>query len=134
MAFAPLLCACPLHCVSAGFNSCIVAAPKLHPTAVMSQLLPLLAPSASFVVYSPWVQPLAECLHHLQASRQAVLLQLQESWMRPYQVRACGCCVGVLKGEGSESWQVGEALLSSAPTHFTVATHRPLAFMMGAPQ
>ncbi len=73
----------------------------------MLQVLPLLAPSASFVVYCPCPQPLAECMHQLlvrysklctcshahdarlctaQVGQQAVMLQLQESWLRPYQV------------------------------------------------
>jgi hypothetical protein len=35
---------------------------------------------------SPWLQPLAEALQLLTSTRQAVLLQLQETWLRPYQV------------------------------------------------
>lgn len=69
-----------------GFTSCIIAAPKLSATSLLSQVLPLLAPSAALVVFSPWSQPLAECMHSLQESRQAVMLQLHESWMRPHQV------------------------------------------------
>ena len=61
--------------------------PKAHPTAVLEAVWPLLAPSATFVVFSPWVQPLAEALSHLQGSRQCLMLMLQESWLRPYQVR-----------------------------------------------
>jgi tRNA (adenine-N(1)-)-methyltransferase non-catalytic subunit len=72
--------------LAGGFNSCIIAAPKLQPTAMLQQLLPLLAPSSPFVVFSPWVQPLAEAMAALTASRSAVMLQLQESWLRPYQV------------------------------------------------
>jgi tRNA (adenine-N(1)-)-methyltransferase non-catalytic subunit len=72
--------------IAGGFNSLIVAAPKLQPAAILQQLLPLMAPSSPFVVFSPWVQPLAEAMSALTASRSAVLLQLQESWLRPYQV------------------------------------------------
>ncbi|GAX79292.1 hypothetical protein CEUSTIGMA_g6733.t1 [Chlamydomonas eustigma] len=77
---------CLLKLGSAGFSSCILAAPRMNPTSLMSQVLPLLAPSAAFVLYSPWSQPLAECMHQLQTSKSAVLLQLHESWMRPHQV------------------------------------------------
>lgn len=72
--------------VAAGFNSCIIAAPKLQPASILQQVLPLLAPSSPFVVFSPWVQPLAEAMAALTASRGAVMMQLQESWLRPYQV------------------------------------------------
>eukprot|EP00198_Chlamydomonas_reinhardtii_P004742 XP_001694078.1 predicted protein [Chlamydomonas reinhardtii] len=58
----------------------------MHPTALLDAIWPLLAPSATFAVYSPWAQPLAEALAHLQGSRNAVMLQLQESWLRPHQV------------------------------------------------
>ncbi|KAL6754655.1 Gcd10p family-domain-containing protein [Haematococcus lacustris] len=72
--------------VHPGFDSAVLAAPLLQPAALMQAVLPLLAPSAHFVLFSPWPQPLAECLAQLQASKQAVLLELQESWLRPYQV------------------------------------------------
>ncbi|GLC34740.1 hypothetical protein PLESTB_001158300 [Pleodorina starrii] len=72
--------------LTSGFDSCLVASPRVHPTAVLAAVWPLLAPSATFAVFSPWSQPLAEALSHLQSSRNAVLLQLQESWLRPYQV------------------------------------------------
>lgn len=69
-----------------GFDCCLLAHPKMHPTALLDAIWPLLAPSATFAVYSPWAQPLAEALAHLQGSRNAVMLQLQESWLRPHQV------------------------------------------------
>ncbi|KXZ53340.1 hypothetical protein GPECTOR_7g1234 [Gonium pectorale] len=72
--------------LESGFDSCLVAHPKCHPTALLAAIWPLLAPSATFAVFCPWSQPLAEALSHLQASRNAVLLQVQESWLRPYQV------------------------------------------------
>jgi hypothetical protein len=49
-----------------GFDCCVLAAPKAHPTALLAAAWPLLAPSASFVVYGPWPQPLAEAHSHLQ--------------------------------------------------------------------
>ncbi|EFJ43222.1 hypothetical protein VOLCADRAFT_119181 [Volvox carteri f. nagariensis] len=72
--------------LTSGFDSCLVALPRVHPTALLAAVWPLLAPSATFAVFSPWAQPLAEAMSHLQTSRNAVLLQLQESWLRPYQV------------------------------------------------
>ena len=69
-----------------GFRCCIVAAPTNHPTSVMNKLMPLLAPSASFAIFSNWQQPLAECHMALQQSKQAVNLTLAESWWREYQV------------------------------------------------
>lgn len=72
--------------VQPGFSSCIIAAPKLHTVSLLMEVLPLLTPSCTFVVYSPWIQPLAEAMHQLSRSKRAVMLQLQESWLRPYQV------------------------------------------------
>ncbi|KAG1670749.1 hypothetical protein FOA52_013976 [Chlamydomonas sp. UWO 241] len=69
-----------------GFTSCIIASPKVHPLSLLEHALPLLQPSSPFVVFSPWPQPLAEALAQLQSSRQAVMLQLSESWLRPHQV------------------------------------------------
>lgn len=69
------------------FNACIVAAPGLDPGAALRALLPLLAPSTPFAVYSPWMQPLAEAMHALRAEHAAVGLALQESWWREQQVR-----------------------------------------------
>jgi len=49
----------------AGFTSCIIAAPSVDPISLMQEVLPLLQPSTQFVVYSQWIQPLAECLNYL---------------------------------------------------------------------
>ena len=51
-----------------GFDSCIIAVPRLDPVSVMREVMPLLQPSTPFVVYSQWVQPLADCLHYLLVS------------------------------------------------------------------
>lgn len=69
-----------------GFDCCILAAPGHHPTSLMKKLMPLLAPSASFAVFTNWQQPLAECHLALQQSKQALNLTLAESWWREYQV------------------------------------------------
>ncbi|GLI64625.1 hypothetical protein VaNZ11_007943 [Volvox africanus] len=72
--------------LKSGFDSLLVAMPSVHPTTVLAIIWPLLAPSATFAIFSPWSQPLGEALTHLQFSRNAVMLMLQESWLRPYQV------------------------------------------------
>jgi tRNA (adenine-N(1)-)-methyltransferase non-catalytic subunit len=73
-----------------GFTSCIIAAPKLHTSALLREVLPLLQPSASLVVYSPFLQPLAEAQAELSTARLAVQLQVQESWFREHQVGCWG--------------------------------------------
>ncbi len=62
----------------------------LQPTALLQSALPLLQPSAAFAVFSPTLQPLAEALQALTASKQAVMLQLVEPWLRDYQVSTPG--------------------------------------------
>ncbi|CAM6102245.1 unnamed protein product [Calypogeia fissa] len=71
---------------SQGFTSLLVAAPELDPWTVAEQLLPLLSSSSPFVIYHSYQQPLAECMHKLQANNLAVALQLSEPWSREYQV------------------------------------------------
>lgn len=46
-----------------GFTSCLVAAPSLQPIAVLERLLPLLAPSAPFAIFSN--SPLVRSYHPL---------------------------------------------------------------------
>jgi tRNA (adenine-N(1)-)-methyltransferase non-catalytic subunit len=70
----------------ARFTSCLLAAPKLHTTQLLDAVLPLLAPSAAFAIFSPWPQPLAEAMSALAGRGAAVMLQLHESWAREYQV------------------------------------------------
>lgn len=69
-----------------GFTSMIVAAPELDTWTVIEQLMPLLSFSAPFAIYHQYLQPLAECMHRLQAERMAVSLQISEPWLREYQV------------------------------------------------
>lgn len=75
-----------LYWVENGFTSMIVAAPELDTWTVIVQLLPLLSFSAPFAIYHQYLQPLAECMHRLQAERMAVALQISEPWLREYQV------------------------------------------------
>jgi hypothetical protein len=58
----------------AGFNSCILAAPYVEVGALHS-VLPLLAPSAPFAVYSLWLQPLAQAAQQLMVRLSIVRLE-----------------------------------------------------------
>ena len=71
---------------SEGFTSLILAAPALEPTSALRDVLPLLAPSAPFAVWSYAAQPLAEALDHLRKTHAAVNLSLHEPWLRKHQV------------------------------------------------
>jgi tRNA (adenine-N(1)-)-methyltransferase non-catalytic subunit len=68
------------------FSGCILCTPTLHPTTVLKALFPLLAPSASFAVWSQHLQPLAEAMNDLRHSGSAVGLLVQETWYRKQQV------------------------------------------------
>lgn len=69
-----------------GFDSCILADWKICPLTLIEGVLPLLAPSASFVVYSPGLTPLVACQHHLMQRKDVVMVELQDLWWREYQV------------------------------------------------
>ncbi|KAL6493039.1 hypothetical protein OROGR_032798 [Orobanche gracilis] len=69
-----------------GFSSLIVAAPDLDAWCIVKELLPLLSYSAPFVVYHPYLQPLASCMYNLQSEKMATGLQISEPWLREYQV------------------------------------------------
>jgi tRNA (adenine-N(1)-)-methyltransferase non-catalytic subunit len=68
------------------FSSCIITMPSLEPKAALFTVLPLLAPSSTFAMLSPIMQPLAECMHALRASECAVGMALQEVWFREQQM------------------------------------------------
>ncbi|KAI0530634.1 hypothetical protein KFK09_000180 [Dendrobium nobile] len=69
-----------------GFSSLIVAAPEIEVGSLVQKLLPLLSYSAPFAIYNHCLQPLAACMHRLQASKMAISLQISEPWLREYQV------------------------------------------------
>lgn len=71
---------------SAGFDSLIVVAPRYSPESVMDKLASLLAPSAAFAVFSPYLQPLVDCRYSLSSQKAAVSLQLTETFWREHQV------------------------------------------------
>lgn len=64
----------------------IVLATRYDPTATLLELLPYLAPSAPFVVYAEYMEPLIECFREIQKQGLAINLRLMDTWMREYQV------------------------------------------------
>ena len=52
-----------------GFSSCILASPSIDPSVLLRRVMPLLAHSASFAIFSNWMQPLADCMFKLQVVR-----------------------------------------------------------------
>ena len=66
--------------------SSIILATKYDPTACLLKMLPHLAPSCPFVVYSEFIEPLAECFRELQRQNLAINLRLTDTWYREYQV------------------------------------------------
>lgn len=55
-----------MQACSQGFSSCILASPSIDPSQLLRRVMPLLAPSASFALFSNWLQPLADCMFKLQ--------------------------------------------------------------------
>lgn len=72
--------------VASGFDSVVLVAPSVPVTPLVRSVLPLMAPSASFVVYSPYLQPLFDCRMALQRDKRAVQLSLTETFWREHQV------------------------------------------------
>ena len=68
------------------FTNCIVAIASVSPIEAIQALLPLLAPSASFSITYPSLQPLCELLDILRSNGLAVNLSIFDAWLREYQV------------------------------------------------
>lgn len=64
----------------------IVLVARYDPTSTLIDLLPYLASSSPFVVYSEYMEPLAECFRELQKQGLAINIRLMDTWMREYQV------------------------------------------------
>ena len=64
----------------------LIIVTHFHPTSVLLNLLPTLAPSAPFVVFSEYIEPLVECFREVQKRCIACKLQLSNTWTREYQV------------------------------------------------
>lgn len=54
----------------------------VHPSALLQRVLPLLAPSASFAVWCPFLQPLADAMQEMQARH--ALVKSAEQWGRSF--------------------------------------------------
>ena len=64
----------------------VIIVTRYDPTATLMALLPFLAPSSPFVVYSEFIEPLVECFRELQKQSLAINLRLSDTWTREYQV------------------------------------------------
>jgi tRNA (adenine-N(1)-)-methyltransferase non-catalytic subunit len=64
----------------------IILVTRYDPTATLLELLPYLAPSCPFVVYSEYIEPLSLCFMELQKQGLAINIRLSDTWMREYQV------------------------------------------------
>ncbi|XP_031560999.1 tRNA (adenine(58)-N(1))-methyltransferase non-catalytic subunit TRM6-like [Actinia tenebrosa] len=64
----------------------LVVVCKLHPSAIVLELLEYVAPSRPFVIFSTIKEALAECYTDLRNRGGVVNLQLTETWWREYQV------------------------------------------------
>uniref|UniRef100_A0A7N0TZQ5 tRNA (adenine(58)-N(1))-methyltransferase non-catalytic subunit TRM6 n=1 Tax=Kalanchoe fedtschenkoi TaxID=63787 RepID=A0A7N0TZQ5_KALFE len=69
-----------------GFSSLIIGAPDIDPWSIIKGLLPLLSHSAPFAIYHQYLQPLATCMHNIQQEKLAIGLQINEPWLREFQV------------------------------------------------
>ncbi|GMH77814.1 hypothetical protein TrST_g13881 [Triparma strigata] len=64
----------------------LIISTKFDPLPILLALLPFLAPSCPFVVFSEHIEPLAECFEKLKSDRLAIQLQLTETWNREIKV------------------------------------------------
>ena len=64
----------------------LVIASKQHPTNLLLKLMTFLAPSRPFVVFSPYKEPLVDAYTAVKNSGKAVMVTLNETWLRHYQV------------------------------------------------
>lgn len=55
-------------------------------TALMTELIPFLAPSCPFVIFCEYLEPLTKCFKYLQSEQMAINLRLINTWMREYQI------------------------------------------------
>jgi len=65
---------------------CMILASRFSPIHMLTALLPLIAPGATFAVYCPSPEPLAQALDRLRGLGHAVNLQLTENFYREHQV------------------------------------------------
>ncbi|PRP73946.1 hypothetical protein PROFUN_08139 [Planoprotostelium fungivorum] len=68
-----------------GLDSLIIAT-RHDPASLLFPVFPLLQLSSPFVVFSPYLQPLAECADRLRSECMAIQVDVVELWTREYQV------------------------------------------------
>jgi len=64
----------------------LIIAVRYDPTETLMALWKYLAPSAPFVVYCEFAEPLCRCFLELQSKKIAINLRLSDTWAREYQV------------------------------------------------
>jgi hypothetical protein len=64
----------------------LLIASKYRPLPILKQALSLLAPSAPFVVYYEYLEPLIDCYLYLQQTELAIKLTVCDTWLREYQI------------------------------------------------
>lgn len=69
-----------------GFDSCVLADWKVHPSVLIKETLPLLSPSCSFVIFSSSLTALIDCQSMLRGRSDVVMVELQELSWREFQV------------------------------------------------
>jgi tRNA (adenine58-N1)-methyltransferase non-catalytic subunit len=83
-----------LHLRTYGADGLIIVVDS-HPLALVLQLVRYLKPSSPFVVFSRFLEPLAECFRQLKHYGLATRLAINETWTRHYQacilLAICGC-------------------------------------------
>lgn len=68
------------------FTSCIITSTNYCVKSALIAVMPLLAPSATFAVASPVIDPLADCMNLIRVKGYALSTSIQEVWMRDIQV------------------------------------------------
>jgi len=64
----------------------LIIASKQHPVNLLLKLMTYLAPSRPFAVFSPYKEPLLEAYTAVKNTGKAVMVSLNETWLRHYQV------------------------------------------------
>ena len=68
-----------------GFDSLIIAS-RYHPLPILKECIALLMPSASFAIYSEFVEPLNECYKYLHDYKIAIRMNIGDTWLREFQI------------------------------------------------
>ena len=64
----------------------LIIASKQHPVNLLLKLMTYLAPSRPFAVFSPYKEPLLEAYTAVKNTGKTVMVSLNETWLRHYQV------------------------------------------------